>query len=92
MTAFSTHEVAKTLGLPESKIRSCARTALLGPACGPGGSGSARPRRAPSTDTPCSWRRCQRARGGAGAGTGTLSVAPGPALAPGGRECSPSAA
>lgn len=37
MTAFSTHEVAKILGLPDSKIRSCARAALLAPARGPGG-------------------------------------------------------
>jgi tetratricopeptide (TPR) repeat protein len=37
MTDFSTHEVAKILGLPDSKIRSCARAALLAPARGPGG-------------------------------------------------------
>ena len=37
MTAFSTHEVAKILGLPDSKIRSCARVALLAPVRGPGG-------------------------------------------------------
>jgi len=37
MTAFSTHEVAKILGLPDSKIRSCARAALLAPVRGPGG-------------------------------------------------------
>lgn len=37
MTDFSTHEVAKILGLPHSKIRSCARAALLAPARGPGG-------------------------------------------------------
>jgi tetratricopeptide (TPR) repeat protein len=37
MTAFSTHEVAKILGLPDSKIRSCARAALLSPTRGPGG-------------------------------------------------------
>ena len=37
MTAFSTHEVAKILGLPDSKIRACARAALLTPARGPGG-------------------------------------------------------
>ena len=37
MTAFSTHEVAKILGLPDSKIRSCARAALLTPTRGPGG-------------------------------------------------------
>ena len=37
MTAFSTHEVAKILGLPDSKIRSCARAALLTPTRGPDG-------------------------------------------------------
>ena len=37
MTDFSTHEVAKILGLPDSKIRSCARAALLAPTRGPGG-------------------------------------------------------
>ncbi len=37
MTDFSTHEVAKILGLPDSKIRSCARAALLAPVRGPGG-------------------------------------------------------
>jgi tetratricopeptide (TPR) repeat protein len=37
MTAFSTHEVAKILGLPDSKVRSCARAALLTPTRGPGG-------------------------------------------------------
>jgi len=37
MTDFSTHEVAKILGLPDSKIRSCARAALLAPGRGPGG-------------------------------------------------------
>jgi DNA-binding transcriptional MerR regulator len=37
MTAFSTHEVAKIIGLPDSKIRSCARAALLSPARGPSG-------------------------------------------------------
>lgn len=37
MTSFSTHEVAKILGLPDSKIRSCARSALLAPARDPGG-------------------------------------------------------
>ncbi|HEX5528048.1 MAG TPA: MerR family transcriptional regulator, partial [Methylomirabilota bacterium] len=37
MTAFSTHEVAKILGLPDSKIRACARAALLTPTRGPGG-------------------------------------------------------
>lgn len=31
MTDFSTHEVAKTLGLPDSKIRSCARAAQIAP-------------------------------------------------------------
>jgi tetratricopeptide (TPR) repeat protein len=31
MTDFSTHEVAKALGLPESKIRSCARAAQIAP-------------------------------------------------------------
>jgi tetratricopeptide (TPR) repeat protein len=31
MTDFSTHEVAKALGLPDSKIRSCARAAQLAP-------------------------------------------------------------
>jgi tetratricopeptide (TPR) repeat protein len=31
MTDFSTHEVAKALGLPDSKIRSCARAAQLSP-------------------------------------------------------------
>lgn len=36
MTVFSTHEVAKILGLPDSKIRSCARAALLTPTRGPG--------------------------------------------------------
>ncbi|HKW92306.1 MAG TPA: tetratricopeptide repeat protein [Methylomirabilota bacterium] len=34
MTSFSTHEVAKILGLPDSKIRSCARAGLLAPARG----------------------------------------------------------
>ena len=37
MTDFSTHEVAKILGLPDSKLRSCARAALLTPSRGPGG-------------------------------------------------------
>src|SRR4029077_14629598 len=37
MTDFSTHEVAKILGLPDSKMRSCARAALLAPVRGPGG-------------------------------------------------------
>jgi tetratricopeptide (TPR) repeat protein len=37
MTAFSTHEVAKILGLPDSKIRSCARAALLTPTRSPRG-------------------------------------------------------
>jgi len=37
MTHFTTHEVAKTLGLSDSRIRSCARAALLTPACGPRG-------------------------------------------------------
>lgn len=37
MTAFSTHEVAKILGLPDSKIRSCARAALLSPTRGSSG-------------------------------------------------------
>ena len=31
MTDFSTHEVAKALGLPDSKLRSCARAAQLAP-------------------------------------------------------------
>jgi tetratricopeptide (TPR) repeat protein len=34
MTSFSTHEVAKILGLSDSKLRSCARAALLAPARG----------------------------------------------------------
>ncbi len=34
MTSFSTQEVAKILGLPDSKIRSCARAGLLAPARG----------------------------------------------------------
>jgi tetratricopeptide (TPR) repeat protein len=34
MTSFSTHEVAKILGLSASKIRSCAHAALLAPARG----------------------------------------------------------
>ncbi len=33
-SSFSTHEVAKILGLPDSKIRSCARAGLLAPARG----------------------------------------------------------
>jgi tetratricopeptide (TPR) repeat protein len=37
MTHFSTDEVAKTLGIPVSRIRSCARAALLAPSRGPGG-------------------------------------------------------
>lgn len=37
MTAFSTHEVAKILGLPDSRLRACARAALLTPTRGPGG-------------------------------------------------------
>ena len=37
MTSFSTPEVAKILGLPDSKIRACARAALLAPTRGPGG-------------------------------------------------------
>jgi tetratricopeptide (TPR) repeat protein len=37
MTSFSTHEVAKILGLPDSKIRSCARAGLLAPVRGRGG-------------------------------------------------------
>ncbi len=37
MTSFSTREVAKILGLPDSKIRSCARAALLAPTRGRGG-------------------------------------------------------
>ncbi|MGH7299057.1 MAG: tetratricopeptide repeat protein [Candidatus Rokuibacteriota bacterium] len=37
MTHFTTHEVAKALGLPDSRIRSCARAALLAPARGRGG-------------------------------------------------------
>ena len=37
MTSFSTREVAKILGLPDSKIRSCARAGLLAPARGRGG-------------------------------------------------------
>ncbi|MEX2222676.1 MAG: tetratricopeptide repeat protein [Candidatus Rokuibacteriota bacterium] len=37
MTHFSTHEVAKALGLPDSRLRSCARAALLAPARGRGG-------------------------------------------------------
>jgi tetratricopeptide (TPR) repeat protein len=36
MTVFSTREVAKILGLPDSKIRSCARAALLAPTRGRG--------------------------------------------------------
>jgi tetratricopeptide (TPR) repeat protein len=31
MTRFTTHEVAKALGLPESRVRTCARAALLAP-------------------------------------------------------------
>ncbi len=34
MTSFSTHEVAKILGLPDSKIRACARAGLVAPARG----------------------------------------------------------
>lgn len=34
MTSFSTHEVAKILGLSDSKIRSCARAGLLAPSRG----------------------------------------------------------
>ena len=37
MTSFSTHAVAKILGLSDSKIRSCARAGLLAPARGRGG-------------------------------------------------------
>jgi tetratricopeptide (TPR) repeat protein len=37
MTSFSTHEVAKILGLSDSKIRSCARAGLLAPTRGRGG-------------------------------------------------------
>lgn len=37
MTHFTTHEVAKALGVPDSKIRSCARAALLAPGRGRGG-------------------------------------------------------
>jgi tetratricopeptide (TPR) repeat protein len=37
MTSFSTHEVAKILGLSDSKIRSCARAGLLVPTRGRGG-------------------------------------------------------
>jgi tetratricopeptide (TPR) repeat protein len=37
MTHFTTHEVAKALGLPDSRIRSCARAALLAPARGRAG-------------------------------------------------------
>jgi len=37
MTHFTTHEVAKALGLPDSRIRSCARAALLAPTRGRGG-------------------------------------------------------
>jgi tetratricopeptide (TPR) repeat protein len=37
MTHFTTHEVAKTLGVPGSRIRSCARAALVAPTRGPGG-------------------------------------------------------
>lgn len=37
MTHFTTHEVAKTLGLSDSRIRSCARAALLEPTRGRGG-------------------------------------------------------
>lgn len=36
MTHFTTDEVAKTLGVPVSRIRSCARAALLAPGRGPG--------------------------------------------------------
>ncbi len=35
--SFSTHEVAKILGLPDSKIRSCVRGGLLAPTRGRGG-------------------------------------------------------
>ena len=31
MTRFTTHEVAKALGLPDSRVRTCARAALLAP-------------------------------------------------------------
>ncbi len=37
MTSFSTHEVAKILGLSDSRIRSCARAGLLAPTRGRGG-------------------------------------------------------
>jgi tetratricopeptide (TPR) repeat protein len=37
MTHFTTHEVAKALGLSDSRIRSCARAALLAPTRGRGG-------------------------------------------------------
>jgi len=37
MTHFTTHEVAKALSVPDSKIRSCARAALLAPGRGRGG-------------------------------------------------------
>jgi len=37
MTPFTTHEVAKALGLPDSRIRACARAALLAPTRGRGG-------------------------------------------------------
>jgi len=37
MTHFTTHEVAKALGLPDSRIRSCARAALLAPTRGRAG-------------------------------------------------------
>jgi tetratricopeptide (TPR) repeat protein len=37
MTSFSTREVAKILGLSDSKIRSCARAGLLAPTRGRGG-------------------------------------------------------
>jgi len=37
MTHFTTHEVAKALGVPDTRIRSCARAALLAPGRGRGG-------------------------------------------------------
>jgi tetratricopeptide (TPR) repeat protein len=37
MTHFTTHEVAKALGVSDSRIRSCARAALLAPGRGRGG-------------------------------------------------------
>ena len=36
-THFTTHEVAKALGVPDTRIRSCARAALLAPGRGRGG-------------------------------------------------------